>query len=87
MLLRYSRANGWLDGQPAMITRRVGQASITCLGAVIDPNLHYTCHNIALSCAVREDGLRSPGRLKKFMTAIWAHGTLIPTPATKQAPR
>jgi len=30
-----------------------------------DPNSEYTRYNIALSCIVREDGLTSPGRLKK----------------------
>lgn len=30
-----------------------------------DPNSKYTRYNIALSCIVREDGLTSPGRLKK----------------------
>ncbi len=39
MLLRYGKSNGWLDGQPAMITRRVGRGRITYLGAVLDPDL------------------------------------------------
>ena len=30
-----------------------------------DPNSRYTRYNIALSCIVRQDGLRSPGKLKK----------------------
>jgi beta-galactosidase len=36
VLLRYGKANGWLDGKPAMITRRVGQGSITYVGTVLD---------------------------------------------------
>ena len=36
VLLRYGNANGWLDGKPAMITRRVGQGSITYVGTVLD---------------------------------------------------
>ncbi len=39
VLLRYGKSNGWLDDQPAMITRRVGHGSITYLGAVLDPDL------------------------------------------------
>lgn len=39
VLLRYGRSNGWLDNQPAMITRHVGKGSITYLGAVLDPDL------------------------------------------------
>jgi len=39
VLLRYGKANGWLDDQPALITRRVGKGSITYLGAVLDPEL------------------------------------------------
>jgi len=44
VLLRYEKtsggkAKGWLDGQPAMISRRVGQGRITYLGAVLDPTL------------------------------------------------
>ena len=39
VLLRYGKSNGWLDGQPAMMTRRVGKGSITYLGAVLDPEL------------------------------------------------
>jgi beta-galactosidase len=36
VLLRYGRANGWLDGKPAVITRRVGNGSITYVGTVFD---------------------------------------------------
>ena len=36
ILLRYGNGNGWLDGQPAMISHRVGKGSITYLGAVLD---------------------------------------------------
>jgi beta-galactosidase len=39
VLLRYGKSNGWLDEQPAMITRRVGKGRISYLGAVLDPAL------------------------------------------------
>lgn len=36
VLMRYGRSNGWLDGQPAAITRSVGKGSITYIGAWLD---------------------------------------------------
>jgi len=41
VLLRYGKSNGWLDDQPAMITRRVGKGRITYLGAVLDSDLMH----------------------------------------------
>jgi beta-galactosidase len=35
-LMRYGKSNGWLDGQPAAVTRSVGQGSITYIGAGLD---------------------------------------------------
>jgi beta-galactosidase len=37
VLLRYGKSNGWLDGQPAAVTRRVGKGRITYIGAWLDP--------------------------------------------------
>ena len=34
--LRYGKANGWLEGQPATITRAIGKGSITYLGTIPD---------------------------------------------------
>lgn len=39
VLLRYGASNGWLDGQPAVITHKYGKGSITYIGALLDPNL------------------------------------------------
>lgn len=39
VLLRYGASNGWLDNQPAVITRKVGNGSITYIGAWLDDNL------------------------------------------------
>src|SRR5208283_4790822 len=36
VLVRYGKSNGWLDGQPAVITRRVGAGRITYVGAWLD---------------------------------------------------
>ena len=34
--MRYGKSNGWLDGQPAAITRKVGKGRITYIGAWLD---------------------------------------------------
>ncbi|KLD79670.1 beta-galactosidase [Xanthomonas hyacinthi] len=34
--LRYGQANGWLDGEPALLTRRVGKGRISYVGAWLD---------------------------------------------------
>jgi beta-galactosidase len=39
VLLRYGQSNGWLDGQPAMISRSVGKGRISYLGTVLDLDL------------------------------------------------
>jgi len=38
-LLRYGPSNGWLDGNPAILSRRVGQGRITYVGAYLDDRL------------------------------------------------
>ncbi len=42
VLMRYGTSNGWLNGTPAVITRRVGKGSITYIGAWLDPPLMRT---------------------------------------------
>ncbi len=37
VLMRYGKSNGWLDGQPAAVTRKVGQGSITYVGMELTP--------------------------------------------------
>jgi beta-galactosidase len=39
VLLRYGASNGWLDGQPAVITHHYGRGQITYIGAVLDEKL------------------------------------------------
>ena len=39
VLLKYGKSNGWLDNQPAVITRPFGKGSITYIGAVLDDKL------------------------------------------------
>jgi len=36
VLMTYGKSNGWLDDQPAAITRKVGKGSITYIGAWLD---------------------------------------------------
>jgi beta-galactosidase len=36
VLMRYGTSNGWLDHQPAAITRKVGKGRITYIGAWLD---------------------------------------------------
>ncbi len=36
VLMRYGKSNGWLDGQPAAVTRRMGKGRITYVGARLD---------------------------------------------------
>ena len=36
VLMKYGPANGWLDGQPAVLTRKVGKGRITYIGAILD---------------------------------------------------
>ncbi|HLK33233.1 MAG TPA: beta-galactosidase [Terriglobales bacterium] len=39
VLERYGQSNGWLDGQPAAITRKIGKGRITYIGAWFDDQL------------------------------------------------
>jgi beta-galactosidase len=39
VLLRYGKSNGWLDDQPAMVTRKVGRGRITYIGGVFSDGL------------------------------------------------
>jgi beta-galactosidase len=42
VLMRYGESNGWLDGQPAAITRQAGKGRITYIGAWLDPKTMAT---------------------------------------------
>jgi beta-galactosidase len=39
VVMRYSRSNGWLDDQPAVVTRTYGKGHISYIGAVLDDKL------------------------------------------------
>ncbi|MDR1009529.1 MAG: beta-galactosidase, partial [Opitutaceae bacterium] len=51
VLMRYGKANGFLDGQPAAITRKLGRGSITYLGAVLEKSLMSRVAEKMLSAA------------------------------------
>ena len=53
VLMRYGKSNGWLDGQPAAITRKVGSGSITYIGAWLDD----TTMNTAAKWMVESSGI------------------------------
>lgn len=39
VVMRYGKSNGWLDGEPAAITRKIGRGTITYAGALFDARL------------------------------------------------
>jgi beta-galactosidase len=39
VLMRYGKSNGWLDDQPAVITRSYGKGRLTYIGAILDDKL------------------------------------------------
>jgi beta-galactosidase len=53
-LMRYGKSNGWLDGQPAAVTRPVGQGSITYIGA----GLEGATMKAATEWMMKEAGIR-----------------------------
>ena len=51
--MRYGKSNGWLDDQPAAITRAYGKGKITYIGAILDEKLMKT----AAEWMVKESGV------------------------------
>jgi beta-galactosidase len=93
--LRYGRANGWLDGKPAAITRAYGKGSITYLGALLDPALMTAFVDGQLADAGVARGLAVPEGVEamtregagKRVTILVNHGATtqhvsLPTPMT-----
>ena len=52
--MRYGKSNGWLDGQPAAVTRSVGKGSITYIGA----GLEGATMKAAAAWMMKEAGLK-----------------------------
>ena len=62
VLMTYGKSNGWLDGQPAAITRKIGKGSITYIGAALTPEQLQA----AAKWMVQTSGIVSPiGELPK----------------------
>jgi beta-galactosidase len=56
VLMRYGASNGWLDNQPAAITRKVGRGTITYLGMRMDPEgMERAVHWMLESSGVHAD--------------------------------
>lgn len=55
-LMRYGKANGWIDGQPAVVTRALGRGRITYVGALLDTTLM----DAMAKRAVADAGVNSP---------------------------
>lgn len=53
VLLRYGASNGWIDGQPAVLTHAYGKGRITYIGAILDDSLMAKAAN----WMVRESGV------------------------------
>ncbi len=54
ILMRYGTSNGWLDGQPAVLRRRIGKGSLTYVGGLLDETLTRA----AVRSWVQESGVR-----------------------------
>lgn len=66
VLLRYGKANGWLDGHPAAISRRVGKGTITYVGALIDDALMKTLIGKAMEAAGVEPDFAVPEDVERM---------------------
>ena len=86
VLMKYGKSNGWLDGQPAVITRKVGKGSITYIGAVLDDKLmaaaaHWMVQDSGVTPALGSvpDGIevcpRSGGGKQFYILINWAADT------------
>lgn len=59
-VLRYGKTNGWLDGHPAVVTRRVGRGSISYFGALFDKDVTAKLIDQALADAKVTRDLATP---------------------------
>ncbi len=51
VLMRFSHPGGWLDGEPAMVTRKLGKGVISYVGAWLDDGLMHAWASLALEQA------------------------------------
>lgn len=61
VVMRYGAGNGWLDGQPAALTRALGKGTITYLGAVLDAGLMgQAAQDWVTGAGVEVNGIAAP---------------------------
>lgn len=86
VLMQYGKSNGWLDGQPGVITRKVGKGRITYIGTIFDDKtMAIAAQWIAQESGVTPalgpvpDGIevcpRSGGGKQFFILINWAEET------------
>ena len=73
----YGKSNGWLDGQPAAITRKVGKGRITYIGAWLDPaTLAQAAKWMTDDTGFRLRWPGVPARVSTLIRADRAHGVV-----------
>jgi len=92
VLMRYGQSNGWLDGQPAAITRKVGKGRITYIGTLLDAKTMASAADwiaqesgVTLALGPVPDGIevcpRSGGGNQFYVVINWAPTTQhVPLP-------
>jgi beta-galactosidase len=95
VLMTYGNSNGWLDGQPAAVTRKVGKGTITYIGFALDTStgaqaVKWMLAEAGIAAAMPvPDGvdlaIRSGGGKKIFILTNYAAGPrTITLPAAMQ---
>jgi beta-galactosidase len=92
VLMRYGKSNGWLDGQPAAITRQVGKGSITYIGAWLDePAMTKAAAWMVAESHIQTIPIDLPKGVDLYIRTKGTHTVWIlinfdPTPATVKLP-
>lgn len=70
VLMNYRAPQSWLDGQPAAVTRRVGQGSITYVGAWLDaPGMQHALQWMANDSGAKPDLFAVPAGVEVYRRA------------------
>jgi beta-galactosidase len=100
VLMTYGKYNGWLDGQPAAVTRKVGKGTITYIGFALDSTTgaaaaKWMLANAGVATAIPvpdgvdlaiRSGLAADGRAKRIyiLTNYAAEARTVTLPAAMQ---
>jgi beta-galactosidase len=93
VVMRYGKSNGWLDGRPAMVTRKVGKGSITYIGACFgDSGMQALAHWMQTRFGLTTPLPGVPGGVEasqRYGTdhVVTLHGNLTQSPADVPLPR